>query len=177
MFNRTLLLLGWLLLIPVGRASTCDISSLHPDHQNIYHYFQGLEASSQFGIDDCIQNSSRTLTWNLECEGGQLKSATLEITHNPLLKFIITPVDFQIEWIRKNSWNWPKTDLQDIGRIVLRRDGSLSIQYDSSSSHTVHLSLDKKRGANGKEKFSGIEGLIFKMNLGTPTLVEKYSCL
>ena len=177
MVIRILLLLGWFQLIPHGVANTCDISSLHADHQKIFRYLQGVETSSKTSIDECTQNSSRSLDWILECNGEELKSATLEVSHDPLLKLVLSPVDFNIMWQKTNAWNWPKTDLQNIGRILLRGDGSLSIQYDSSSSHAVHLTLDKTMGANGREKFKGIEGLIFKMNLGTPTLIEKFSCL
>ena len=116
----------------------------------------------------------KPLKWVKVCDdAGNFKSMSAELFLLPKVTFSFNDKnEFKVENFYFSDWNYSKVDDSEVAEVFIKRGKELKLIYTTQSARKVHLTLVKDSN-NMLETF---ENLVYKMNIGTPSLESKFSC-
>ena len=162
-------------LLLSGKAVACDLPGDFPQaYLVIYEFTKNLKVESLHGVDECLATNQNPLKWNFQCDSsGKFLSASSELFLLPKITFSFNEKEeFALENFYFADWSYSKVDDSELAEVHVRRDKELKIIYTTQSARKVHLTLVK----DNNNKLKTLETLVYKMNIGKPTLEAKFSC-
>ena len=153
----------------------CDLPSDFPQvYKDILEFSKDLNVTSIHGVDECLGLEQKPLKWVKVCDdAGNFKSMSAELFLLPKVTFSFNDKnEFKVENFYFSDWNYSKVDDSEVAEVFIKRGKELKLIYTTQSARKVHLTLVKDSN-NMLETF---ENLVYKMNIGTPSLESKFSC-
>ncbi|MCF8059588.1 MAG: hypothetical protein K9K67_09845 [Bacteriovoracaceae bacterium] len=156
-------------------ALSCDFPNQLPSQYIQLHQFtEGLIVDSLLGVDECKAQKKDPLVWEFKCDDqGQFLEARAKIFLLPRLIFLINKdLELEITYDYLDQWSFPKVSSSELAEVIIKQGREVRIIYTTNSARKVHLTL----GRNNLNQLKTMESLLFKMNIGKPTLESKFNC-
>lgn len=154
---------------------SCQLPEDFPaQYKLLYEFTKTMKVASVHGVDECLGMEQNPLQWTLSCDSsGTFQSLTAELFLLPKITLSVNQ-DFElsVENFYFSDWNYSKVDPAEVAVIFPRNNNELKMVYTTQSARKVHLTLVK----DANSKLRTLESLIYKMNIGTPSLEAKFSC-
>jgi hypothetical protein len=149
-------------------------SDLPDEYRMLYNFTKNLKTHSLNGVDECLGPAQDPLDWQFKCDDqNQFLEARAELFLLPSLIFIINKdLELEVDYKYLDQWNHSKVSPSELAEITVQQGENLRLVYTTNSARKVYMTLGR---ANGFE-LTVMESLVYKMNLGKPTLESKFSC-
>ena len=158
-----------------SQAFACDFpSGLPNEYRMLYNFTKDLKTHSLNGVDECLGSPQDPLDWHFKCDDqNQFLEARAELFLLPSLIFIINKdLELEVDYKYLDQWNYSKVSPSELAEVSVQQGENLKLIYTTNSARKVYMTLGR---ANGFE-LKVMETLVYKMNLGKPTLESKFSC-
>jgi hypothetical protein len=162
------------LALPVS-SQACQLPTDYPQaYKDFYDFTKTLEIATIHGVDECLGRQQSPLLWTKECDDqGNFKSYKAEVFLLPKVTFTLNEKkEFKVENFYFSDWNYSKVDDSELAEVFIKRGRELKLIYTTQSARKVHLTFVK----GDANRLKGLETLVYKMNIGTPSLESKFSC-
>lgn len=153
----------------------CSLPADFPaDYRKIYEFTKDLHVTSIHGVDECLGMEERPLQWSIECDSsGNFSSLKAEIFLLPKVTMSFNDkYELSLENFYFSDWSYSKVEPSEVAEVFVRNNKELKLIYTTQSARKVHLTFVK----GSASKLTTLETLVYKMNIGTPSLESKFSC-